>query len=62
MSATTTQTIRLLACRSGKTAYRDRITAETILARIRNQSTKARRPQRTYRCPTCLLWHLTSKG
>jgi len=49
-------------CVSGKARYRDRITALLILATIRRRdaSHRPKTEQRTYRCPLCSGWHLTS--
>ncbi|MEV7364285.1 hypothetical protein [Streptomyces sp. NPDC091299] len=48
-------------CPTGKLRYRDRIAAQLALTRIDNLDPR-RREQRTYRCPTCRGWHLTSQG
>jgi hypothetical protein len=47
-------------CPSGKWRYRDRIAAQLVLATIDRTDPK-RREQRTYQCPTCRSWHLTSQ-
>ena len=44
-----------------KRRYRDEATAELALARIREAGdAREKTPQRTYRCPRCRGWHLTS--
>ena len=44
-----------------KRRYRDEATAEHALARIRDAGdAREKTPQRTYRCPRCRGWHLTS--
>ena len=48
------------SCDKGKIGYPDRESAELILATM-DQSNPRRREVRTYRCPTCSHWHLTSK-
>lgn len=58
------------SCSSGKRRFRDRIAAEAALARItfRHEVSGRRRahaykvPVRTYRCPECHGWHLTSRA
>ena len=44
-----------------KRRYRDEATAELALTRIREAGdAREKTPQRTYRCPRCRGWHLTS--
>ena len=52
---------RATACPSGKAGYRDAAAAEVVLARIASQSTRHTVPVRTYECPLCWRWHLTSR-
>ncbi|MFI6560363.1 hypothetical protein [Streptomyces sp. NPDC050534] len=47
-------------CPTGKFRYRDRIGALFALTGIDNADPK-RREKRTYRCPACRGWHLTSQ-
>lgn len=52
-------------CKSGKIRYKSGLNAERALAKalLSNWAGKAphRREQRTYECPWCGGWHLTSK-
>lgn len=49
------------ACpRTGKARFRDRIAAQLALTGMDNTDPK-RRERRTYRCPLCRGWHLTSQ-
>jgi hypothetical protein len=50
---------RIQCSKTGKVAFTDRVIAEDRLATLRAQG----RTQltRAYRCPSCKLWHLTSK-
>lgn len=52
---------RATTCPSGKAGYRDAAAAEVVLARIASQSTRHTVPVRTYECPLCWRWHLTSR-
>lgn len=46
----------------GKRRFRDRIAADLALARIRcSGAARHRDPVRSYACPTCDGWHLTSR-
>lgn len=46
-----------------KSAFRDEIAAEFFIAKLNSRVTKirARMPQRSYLCPLCGFWHITSK-
>lgn len=46
-------------CRHGKRRYFTRLDAEVVLAGLRRDP--ARREKRSYECPACHGWHLTSK-
>lgn len=48
----------------GKRWFKDRISAELALAAIRHHGDdrSEKLPRRTYECPTCQGWHLTSKS
>ena len=52
---------RATTCPSGKAGYRDAAAAEVVLDRIASQSTRHTVPVRTYECPLCWRWHLTSR-
>ena len=52
---------RATTCPSGKAGYRDAAAAELVLDRIASQSTRRTVPVRTYECPLCWRWHLTSR-
>lgn len=45
------------ACQSGKVEYRDRLAALLAMSAMGG----SRDETRTYRCPHCTSWHLTSK-
>ncbi|MEQ3540054.1 hypothetical protein WHI96_14590 [Pseudonocardia tropica] len=46
----------------GKRRFRDRIAADLALARIRcSGAARYRDPVRSYACPVCRGWHLTSR-
>lgn len=45
-----------------KVRYRDSLEAKMALARITNTSNRDRVPQRSYKCPHCKGWHLTSQN
>lgn len=49
------------SCVSGKVRYRDAIAAKTALARIAKRDSPGHTEQRSYPCPDCAGWHLTSK-
>lgn len=44
-----------------KTPFRDRVAADMAVINIRRGSRRARVPIRSYRCPRCRRWHLTSQ-
>jgi len=46
-----------------KASFRDEIAAEFFITKINSRVTKirARMPQRSYLCPLCGFWHITSK-
>jgi hypothetical protein len=45
-----------------KRAYRDEIAAKVAMARIAQVGeAREKAPARSYRCPRCHRWHLTSK-
>ncbi|MGY5099655.1 hypothetical protein [Streptomyces sp. 900105245] len=45
----------------GKVWFADRIAADLVLAVIRSRGeARAKEPVRSYRCPRCHGWHLTS--
>ncbi|MFL1379381.1 hypothetical protein [Nocardiopsis protaetiae] len=48
----------------GKRWFKDRISAELALAAIRHhgEDRTDKMPRRSYECPACKGWHLTSKG
>lgn len=56
-------------CDSGKARYRDKTEAVHALHSVKNNAerqleqfgTSRRKESRTYRCPECKGWHLTSK-
>ncbi len=58
-----------LRCDSGKARYRDKTEAVHALHAVKNNAkrqleqfgTSRRKESRTYRCPDCKGWHLTSK-
>lgn len=50
---------RNTACR-GKRRFRDKVEADRALHTLANRSTRDRIPTRTYQCPRCKGWHLTS--
>lgn len=51
---------RAYSCR--KIRYRDRIAAELVLASLvrRDRTNRATTERRSYQCPDCHGWHLTS--
>ena len=53
---------RMKSC--GKRAYRDGIAAKLALAEIahKDRPSRDKTEKRTYRCPDCRNWHLTSRG
>ena len=44
-----------------KIRYRDKLAAKIALASTGRKRGRARDEQRTYRCPQCHGWHLTSE-
>lgn len=48
-------------CVTGKVRFRDRHSASVALARAQRDPNPGRVEERTYRCPECAGWHLTSK-
>lgn len=48
-------------CRSGKTRFRDRAGASAALNAIKKTSSRDVVPSRSYLCPDCKGYHLTSK-
>ena len=46
----------------GKRRFRSHQEAVRSLHRIANRSTRDRQPVRTYECPKCKGWHLTSQA
>jgi hypothetical protein len=49
-------------CKDKTGRYRDRISAELALSRLKNKRKKpAEELKRTYPCPLCGKWHLTSQ-
>lgn len=44
-----------------KVGYHDQARSLTALAVLREKSQAERVPVRTYRCPRCGMWHLTSR-
>lgn len=52
-----------MSCPSGKVRYRDRIAAELALVSTgKNDQRRAKNEHRSYRCPDCKGWHLTSRN
>ncbi|WP_216917910.1 hypothetical protein [Nocardia noduli] len=49
------------SCVTGKVRYLDSESAEMVLSGI-DRSDPRRREQRTYLCPSCTGWHLTSQA
>lgn len=45
-----------------KTRYRDDLEAKIAISRLSNTSQRDTIPHRTYRCPFCKGWHLTSQN
>ncbi|MFB7867425.1 hypothetical protein [Streptomyces sp. NPDC056069] len=54
-------TRRPAPCSSGKQRYRDRLQARIALAGLRANPHPRRQEQRSYYCPACSGWHLTSQ-
>lgn len=50
-----------MACPTGKQRYRDRLEARMALLRCTTDTDPRRQEKRTYRCPDCHGWHLTSQ-
>jgi hypothetical protein len=48
-------------CKTGKQRFPDRVAADTSMAEIRQRSDRDVVPTRSYQCPFCRGWHLTSK-
>ena len=48
-------------CRSGKTAYKDRVAARVALSDTMRNTASRRQEVRAYECPQCGKWHLSSK-
>jgi len=53
---------KLKKCKTtGKVSFRDEIAAKIALGRLAARPLRERKEQRTYACPFCHHWHLTSQ-
>ena len=51
-----------MACPTGKLRYRDRLEAQLALLRVSTDDDPRRKEKRSYQCPHCHGWHLTSQA
>jgi hypothetical protein len=47
--------------RTAKVSYRDEHSANRAIVNITNNSNRDEVPVRSYKCPFCAQWHLTSR-
>lgn len=47
--------------RTGKVSYRDEHSANRAIQTLTNTSDRDKVPGRSYKCPWCAHWHLTSR-